>query len=467
MITIKATLLRDTFDGGRHDNPRASEWPPSWMRLFSALVSVAGEGETDLLTALESAPPPVIHAPTQVSSYRSSYVPTNATTDTTHTVLIGRTNSERGWARAAPKSRSIWYRWPALELTDAQRHRLASLCRRIPYFGRSTSPAIVAVVDDDPPGEWLIPASEVGESETFVYATTVRCPHPGALSALRSAYRAKTQGGEAGHPWEVGVGVEYGARRPTSDEEIVLGPYQSMVVLALTGGRIDGRHAGRVAHALRRTVLSHAQEHLPSLHGHHDGSVVQCAFLALPFVGGEHGDGHLLGTAIALPTLTPEELRVVASGLPAPGDELDVAAGPLGVLTMRRISPLDGRRHAWGLTPRRWTGPAKVWTTALPIVLDRYPGRNGDIDSEVRRAITNAHLPEPEEVRVSRAPFIAGGVRMVPRDTLRRPADTSFRPFRHVVVRFAQQVEGVVVVGSMRHYGLGLCAPFLEGSDDE
>ncbi|MGH8924514.1 MAG: type I-G CRISPR-associated protein Csb2, partial [Acidimicrobiia bacterium] len=80
------------------------------------------------------------------------------------------------------------------------------------------------------------------------------------------------------------------------------------------------------------------------------------------------------------------------------------------------------------------------------------------LEREVRKAVRHAGLPEPSDVQTSPQPFAQGAVRLLPSDTLRRPGD-KFRPFTHAVIRFDERVRGPVVIGSMRHYGLGLCVP--------
>jgi CRISPR-associated protein Csb2 len=473
VLTLRCTLLGATFEGGSPDNPRVAEWPPSWMRLFSALVSVADEGvDDDLLRALERSDPPEIYATKALRpDPRLAYVPTNAIPrkggEAKHTVLIGRTNAgePRRWARTVPRSREIWYRFAGLDLNSEQRERLGSVCKRVPYFGRSTSPVLVELVDTEPPAaDWLVPATALADQRAFAYAATVRCPFPGALDALRAAYRAKYLEGGAGDPWEVGVGIDYGAERPVDiPEEVIAGPYPTMVVLSLEGRRLDGRHAARVTYAFRHALLARAERQISTLHGHHDGDVLQCAALALPFVDAERADGHLLGVALAIPDLATDDLAVVDGALPRPGEEMEVTAGPLGVLRFLRVTALDASRSAWGLQPRRWIGPARSWMTALPMVFDRFLKRDSDIEAEVRRAVVNSRLPEPEAMWVSRRPLLRGAPDLAPTDTVRRQTDTAVKPYRHVALRFPQPISGPVVVGSMRHYGLGLCAPITEG----
>lgn len=463
MLSLRCTLLRDAFEGGRPDDPRNAEWPPSWMRLFSALVSVAEPGSEDdeVLRQLELAPPPSIHATPAVRARRDAFVPTNAVlNDTKHTNLPGRTNGERTWARAIPRSREIWYRWDNLTLDARNVDRLRSLCRMVPYLGRSTSPAVVEVsAERGPVDGWLNPIEDAAPGDRIALADTVRCPFPGSLDALRDAYDERFRRGEAGDPWEVGRGVDYGSVAVDANQE-VCGPYSTVVVLRLLGPRLDGRHSARVTHALRRALLARASEHIAPLHGHHGGEVTQVSFFGLLDVRHQHADGHLLGIGVALPQLNSSEMKVIADALPGVRETIEVTCGPLGVVKLERVAPLDASVSR-GLRVGRWTDPARRWASVSPIVFDRFPGRKGDLIAEVCRAAEHARLPAPVRVAVSRDPFVAGAPRFTPADTLRRPGDQVI-PYRHVVIEFSELVRGPVVLGSMRHYGLGLCIPYPE-----
>lgn len=480
MLTVRCTLLRDVFEGGSHDSPRNPEWPPSWMRLFSALVAAAAEDDTadELLELLEAAAAPEIYAsPILAPVYREAFVPTNATGKSSHGTLVGRINSTRGWARAVPRSPAVYYHWPDLDLSAGQRRTLHLLCQRIPYFGRSTSPAVVETLDDAPEltdRERWVPSVRVSDARAFQYRQTLRSPFPGALKSLRAAHVDQFVGGGVGYPWEIGVGIDYGTEEePVPDEH--RGPYRTMVVFALEGSSLDGRHTARVAAAFRRAALSRAERHLATLHGHHDGAVVQCAFLGLPFVGMPHADGHLLGMAVAIPDLSPEDLAVLHAALGPANRELRLACGPFGVLALRRLSPLEAESRPWTLRTSRWTGlrgngesqATRAWASALPMVLDRYLHRSYDVETEIRRAVINSGFPAPDLVRFDERPLLRNGLDLAPRDTLRRPGDRGFRPYRHVHVVFPQPVRGPVVLGSMRHYGLGLCVPVESGNADD
>lgn len=481
MLALQCQLLREVYEAARHDDPLAAEWPPSWMRVFSALVAVAdhtADLDAAVLEALEEAEPPEIWAGAALRpASRTAFVPTNAVTDTAHATLVARTNNERSWARAVPASSQVWFRWPHDVITGEQRTRLGLLCRRVAYLGRSTSPAALRLREDTSPPDELtcyLPrarAAEItsGASARFDFAQRVRCAFPGALAALRAAHGTLGRRDVTAYPWEVGASADYGTLVDDVDPHVAAqpGPYRDVVVFALEHPGLDGRHTARVTRAVRQAVLSRAEAHLPALHGHHDGNVVQCAFLGLAFTGFPRADGHLLGLGVALPPLAEDEAGVVARALA--GDEdgrMEVAAGPLGRLRLRRLTPLDATGSRT-LQPARWRGPASRWATALPIVLDRHLHRDSDFQAELRRAVANSRLPEPDHVEISRTPLVTGGVDLAPRETLRRPGDKGFRPYRHARLSFPTPVHGPVVIGSMRHYGLGLCIPLADAPQEQ
>ena len=95
-----------------------------------------------------------------------------------------------------------------------------------------------------------------------------------------------------------------------------------------------------------------------------------------------------------------------------------------------------------------------TWITAFPVVHERrgVPGL-----AEVCRWCRHAGLPDPIAFRSLRAPLIPGAVDLAPAEVNRpgRPA----LPYSHVAFRFAEPVEGPVVVGAGRQRGLGLCVP--------
>lgn len=462
MLVLRCTLLRGVFEGTRSDDTGRAEWPPSWFRVFSALVAVSEAQDDPLLERLERALPPEVRASSALRPpLRQGFVPTNATHRSGSTTWPDRTNSERSWARTIPLRPDVSYVWPDVELPPSDGARLGILCRRIAYVGRSTSPALVEVVgveDDTDHGveEPLVPRLRISANERFEYRQSLRAPGMGTLVDLRLTFQTKHVDRQPADPWQAGHEVEYGHRRPAVEPPERQGGYEMLVVLALEGRYLDGRLAPAVVHAFRRTVQERAERAVPALTEQAEG----CAFLPLPSVGHQHSDGHLLGLAVAIPPLDADDLRVVARALGAVDELLPVVAGALGVLQFRRTSPLDAdgaRGTRWGLQPRRWQGPAARWVTALPAVLGDIRDQEGAI-AQVAAGLHDAGLPQPAAVTFSDRPLIQGAVKLQHRDAGYRAPGRLV----HVAVEFPQPVRGPLLVGSHGVFGLGLCAPVTD-----
>jgi CRISPR-associated protein Csb2 len=94
-------------------------------------------------------------------------------------------------------------------------------------------------------------------------------------------------------------------------------------------------------------------------------------------------------------------------------------------------------------------------------VLDRYPDRIEEAGAFVAQSCALAGYPEPDHVDHLAVPAVHGAQRMRGSDLRRRRTDPP-RPAVHARIRFPVEVSGPVVVGHMRHLGLGLCVPESE-----
>ena len=121
-------------------------------------------------------------------------------------------------------------------------------------------------------------------------------------------------------------------------------------------------------------------------------------------------------------------------------------------------------RRAFDSQP--YLGPAAVWATATPIVLDRHLKR-GDDDETLRRIIAracgHAGLPRPARIGTGRLSAVRG---MPPARPLRGgppwarwrlPRSAASRQLTHAVIEFTEPVAGPVLIGAGRYAGLGLC----------
>jgi CRISPR-associated protein Csb2 len=468
MLALNVTWLVSAYEATVAGEP---EWPPHPARAFCALVSVAdeGSGDDEALRWLEALPPPVVHAPPARVARREAFVVTNVVnSNDSHQTYPGRTSGTRTWTRSLPTRPLARFVWPAAEPDPTLLSRLQALARRVPYLGRSTSPALLNFLTDLPAEdpEFLIFEPDAQGRRRL------RTPRIGYLSQLRSAFadplsdRVTAQATPYRGP---------GDARPTRGVRSANPAWTHLITLGFEAGVvIDGRHALALASAFKAALLSRLGKPLPTdnwgplppetlqlLHGHYNHDTDprrQCAVVALPFVGHPHATGDLLGVGIAI---SPDlETGTLTSLLRLLGFDRDPKDGPrLGTLRLGGLGPLalrraDGRRT---LDPVRWTGPATIWETVLPIVLDRFPRRNYGLADAVGDGCMWAGLDRPDRVDVLAVSPVAGAPHVA--KPQRRPEEGPSRPLVHARLHFSRPIHGPVLVGHFRNLGLGLCIP--------
>lgn len=465
-VSFSVELLNGTYDAAKVDDRERAEWPPHPARLFCALVAAARtEPERAALAWLETCPPPlIIAAGAAGESRRVSYVVTNSLDkeggNLTH---LGRTNGLWARTRALPTSPRVTVTFDG----DAGAEVVAALdetARRVPYLGRSTGIALVAAAATN---GVLAVGPDVGRvlfepCDPLEQETSLRVPYPGFLAELDVQFAADRPAWEAS--------LYQGYRRRRGDTERVHGPEHELVASVYTE-LLPFRFSGlapqvdlavRFTESLRSAVLSAAGRSAPqALHGHGADGRPHVAFLALPNVGNDHADGHLLGLAVAVPDLPVAERDAVVRAVLGLRGEDGLARitvpGIGGVELMYRSEPETYR--PWGASRRRWRQGSTRWVTATPMVLDRFPKRPELFEAEVRTSLRRVGLPEPVEVEISTEPLLTGAARLKPNDL---PRQARGRIYRHVAVRFDRPVAGPVLAGAGRYLGVGLFAPITE-----
>ncbi|MFD6464887.1 type I-G CRISPR-associated protein Csb2 [Streptomyces goshikiensis] len=486
---VTVHLLDPAYQASTLDRS-AAEWPPHPYRVFCALVSVADPQDPvqdAALQWLERQPAPTVRVPantTEAASPRGAWVPTNAVEKTkpTHGVLPGRTagGKPKAWPERTLAEPTVEFEWPT-EPPAGVLAVLELLARSVPYIGRATGHAFVhaaihpadeTVSEED---QWHVwePADDNDTRRTDT--RSLRAPHPGLLERLRWAHEQGQSAYQQArpHPYALrGTPAE-----ANEDEAVVEGPFSDLVSFAFPPRfSLDPALTLKITGALRGTVCTlldeagHDVDSMVAVHGHKEPGDERrlCAFLAYPFVGHRHADGRLRGVGVALPAeLEPAHRRALLAILLR-------TAGGLTSLNVPAVSrPIPLTHISTGATktdairtvrPQRWTRPAREWTTALPMVLDHFPKRNGrEIEASVAASCRLAGLPEPVAVEVLRTGAYAPGVPDLREHALRRKPAERPLPARHVRLRFAQPVTGPVLLGSKKNYGLGLCLPIQGG----
>ena len=450
MFALEVDYLLGRSFAGSFRSRSEGEWPPHPGRLFSALAAAyfengAGEGERDALAWLETQPPPSIFAtePFELPRAVTAYVPTNYPGDT---VPVLRRKQPREFPVASPPETRVYFIWssePPRELAKA----LDDLASRAGYLGRACSLVRMRVTDAPPPPNYQ-PAGS-GES--------LRVPSPGRLDELAALYEADIQP-------TAGSLQAYRRATPGSEAEAVQSHFGQMVVFRkASGDPLPIEAALTLTSAVRRALMGNGKEPdrtVPDVLNGHNGE--HCAVMPLPFVGREHADGHLLGFAVVLPRgITPHQRRVA---LAACNKLSELKMGPAGkwVVEPERDTPL-----AWNLRPAPWTRASRRWSTATPILLDRFPKKKGPgVEEIISAACRRIGLPDPSSIHHS--PYSPmDGVPPVPQFRLHRKAEERPRWAVHATLEFATRVEGPVLLGAGRYFGMGLLRPQPKKEDGD
>jgi CRISPR-associated protein Csb2 len=462
MLALEVEFLLGRYVAADFRDRDRAEWPPHPARLFSALVAAAyesglGESARAALLWLESLPPPFISAEAEpaLQTPVTVYVPVNDPADP----LPPRAERQpRSFPSAVPQVPSVHFIWPEAQPDEVLKGLLADIAANVSYLGSSRSPVRVRLTDRPPTPNWT--PDEDGE-------TDLRVPAEGRLESLERLHR----NGLRPTP---GAFQRYRRGPSTAETPAPQSAFDEMVVYRLEGPvTMEIETTLKLTGALRKAVLRRAQDAgpgVPEVLSGHDAEGQpsprpHAAYVALPFVSQtqEHADGHLLGLAVVLPRgLDAAERRRAMRALV----ELDhLTVGGVGRLGLRRVLP--GRAVPHNLRRSAWEGPARRWASVTPVLLDRFPKRNGrGLEASIARSCEYVGLSSPTAIVADRYSLLHGvepSFRFVTRRASPAPGERAdSRLYTHVTLTFAQPVHGPVLIGAGRYFGLGLLRP-LQG----
>lgn len=449
MFSITVGLPGSVYYGAEADTPKTPEWPPHPSRLYSALVAAAARGHLLVdrhrraLEWVETLGPPSIYAPVaRVGEFPVVYVPPADT--------VGRKGKKGEEQFEHPVDRwrqprhfpaaiimgtpEITFNW--VETADsATLSDLDDIAQWVTHVGTSPSIAVVSVSTEAKPPNMIPDAA----GNRFL-----RVARSGRLAELDRIFTAKL-----------------GVRRPPPRCEVVVGyrdllqtqesaawSSADLIVFRLVGGYWTADDSDALGKSIRRSIMSILGDHAPScVHGHTGD--IRIGWLPLPDVGHENARGRIVGVGIVIPK----------SVLPADRMQLLTALRELETIRLT-----GGRRFELQALPpgefvpkalqqATWLGPATTWTSVTPVVLDRPPKRHTPeaLAAALGVCFANAGFPAPEIVEISQYSRLAGA-----------PSTfdvTLSLPRYHATVRFEQAVEGPVIAGRLRNFGVGLFRP--------
>ena len=396
-------------------SPQYGEWPPAPDRVFQALVATAAETGKDLriLGHLESAPD-IQATDATITRAPRRYVPDNfRRSDRYHQ------GAARYLPTVLPESPVVTYVWrnvPAEAVAS-----LRAIVEQLSCVGRAASLVRGTLVEAEAVEVTWIPGAH-GE-------VALRVPHPGRLDELCAAYEAGLHA-----PTAAAAGYRRAAALYPSTEwgDLLVVRPERQLAMAQTA---------RWADKMRRAVMSHAGEDVPAfIHGH--GVHRHVAWAAIPDVGHTYASGMILGLGCWLPA-----------------DATLAERGLVGSLLLR-VSDLEGIRLQLdpvglkGLQASTWSRASRVWATATPMALDRWPKNKRPAEDIVRQSLAGLGLPEPLRVACANLPSVKGAV-----NARNYPARNGNRFITHAVIEWERPVVGPLLIGADRYFGSGLCRP--------
>lgn len=389
-----------------------------------------------------------------------------------------RGRQPRTFPSVTPEAPRVVFSWPEARLDDARRERLDRIARRVVRLGHSSS--LVSLRLCEPPEVVRWRPHDLGER-------MLRVVGQGQLDALVNHHRTHREIEPRVMPTRFQRYTERALPPATAIPATIFG--RDWVVLRRTGGAALPMVAGpKVARTLRRSMLAWAERAgggiSEALSGHKaDGSPTELdhvAFVPLPFVGGEHATGALLGVAMVLPRALDEAARRSVYRPLAAWEEAmrseDYEAAPTLILTFGEIGTweierVDERVERTTLRPETWCTPARVWLSATPVALDRNPGDLLGRDPEklavalaearttIARACERIGLPTPSDIEILPAAPWAGGAKAKHFAPFPEDAQRPRRVLTHARLEFDEAVAGPILIGAGRYSGLGLFRP--------
>jgi CRISPR-associated protein Csb2 len=330
---------------------------------------------------------------------------------------------------------------------------LSAVAENVTYLGSSRSLVRVRLTDGAPEPNWI--PDEDGDA-------LLRVPGKGRLERLEWHY-------QNGLRPPAGAFQRY-ARGPSQQEAALPeSTFGEMVVYRLGGPvTMEIETTLKLTDALRAAVMRRAQDTagvVPELLSGHDeqghaSRKTHAAYIALPFVSETkvHADGHVLGLAVVLPRGLPAQQRRQLMRPLLGLDHLNVTG--VGRLELQRLTP-DMPVPQRNLQEKAWAEPARRWASVTPVLLDRFPKRNGRCLGKVlARSCEHVGLPHPVEVRADRhSPLF--GVEPSSHFVTKRPTPgwPEARLYTHVTLTFPEPVQGPILLGAGRYFGLGLLRP--------
>lgn len=480
-LALEIEFLAGVVFAAQGPDSAVPDWPPQPDRVFSALVATWGsrancsddDSEAAALRWLEEQPiPAIVASDSEARTAPLAYVPPNdpkAGRSGNIAVLPAlRARHPRRFPASRPRDSVIRYYWAAASPETGIFQALERLAADTAYIGHSSSLTRCRFLRlDEAPSE----ASMAPRRQIYKGRFDELCRDYGQF--LRS--NGKTGRPRPGDPVWRAKQMETAAHSCFSPDWLVLehtdGDMPDIRAAALVAKEIrdtllSGYNQAGLAGTIPAEVSGHREDGSPSPEPH-------LAIVPLTFAGFSFADGHVLGFALVPrrgSTLLKDPTFRKALRCIAPHDDTTSRS------TIRLHSVKDLKLCptlepcARSLDPARYIRSSSIWATVTPLVLDRHLKESGtkrqnEIEDQIRSACQNIKLPLPLQVVADRHPAIEGVPSAYPSGKAPRwmrwrlPSAVASRQLTHAVIRFAEPVNGPIMIGAGRFTGLGLCLP--------
>ena len=462
MFAVEVEYLMGRVLASSYNDRTAVEWPPHPARMFSALVAAyeerdLGEGARAALEWLETLPEPGIYAkpPEHQGTVRDAhgvFVPVNDSGE----IPERRPRRVRWFPAFTPQDSHVWFIWN--DVAEAEQHvdALQRIAENVTYLGHSMSPVRVCV-NDVAPEPTLMP----DRAGNIMLRTTGK----GRLRHLEETYRLREK--NATIQAHLGRVTRY---RPSG--KVKAKRSESLFRHAFVFERVDGptlpvESTAKLTGIVRKAVMGLYPDPVPEVISGHtaDGKQSDKPHLAvtpLPDVGHRYARSHIMGFALWLPADLQADIFETLEDALVGFDS--VTLGKDGVWKIRQVSADIATRAAAGLRVTTYTKPHHTWASVTPVVFGKFPKKSqvgpgkdgGKIFAELCDLIG---LPRPVEARLGSVSAFHGA----PKASECVPSERFANRLRsHVLIRFAEPVQGPVLMGAGRYAGFGLCRPLLE-----
>jgi len=476
--TVELTFLFGRYHGtpwGRNVNEGAVDWPPFPWRVLRALVATwkAKASELDdatVVSLLEKlTDPPSYWVPPSSFAHTRHYMPDkdhlSSSTKGTDKVLDA--------FAAFSRKHSLYISWPA-DLGPGERRALEVLVERTGYLGRAESTCVGSVLDDGaelPKDGWCEPIGQLPQDASGQeYERFPAAAKPLDLESLTestTAMRIKRRLVPRGAQWvwyktscrpsQPGVVLRTGRRpsprRQTSPPTVVRWAFTSPAMPSLNA-------AVAMADILHQAALSRFCQLYP-------GKASQQLSGLDPY--GVPLSGHRHVHWLAFPSERGGRF-IESLAAHAPG-----GLSAEEVTALCSLTQLAGYAYVEGFHPGRISvevvgsaqqalpelaGPATSWVSVTPFAPPKHKRPNRTVqqhaERHARRDLAVLGLPEPIVVELFDPP--SGSWLDFRRHRVRERLAAA-RPATGIRLTFSQPVSGPLLLGALRHFGLGLLRP--------